>query len=127
MSKKTVFIFLSVLVLVGLTGFLVKLMVEQSSSKPGALPKEVVVTLTKDGFKPETVTVPVGGAVRWKNESGGAATVNSDNYPDNNLYRDLNLGEFQENSTLALILSTKGTYGYHDHLHPERKGKVVVE
>ncbi|MGN6481099.1 cupredoxin domain-containing protein [Luteibacter sp.] len=82
--------------------------------------------LTKDGFSPKSVTIAKGSAVRWVNQTDGQATVNSDNYPTNQLYRQLNLGLFQPGSTLVLIFGDKGTFGYHDQLHPDFKGTVNV-
>ncbi|HWY79150.1 MAG TPA: hypothetical protein VNW29_02215, partial [Candidatus Sulfotelmatobacter sp.] len=66
-----------------------------------ALPKEVTVTLNKDGFIPQVVTINTGSAVRWKNESGSQQTVNSDNYPTNQLHRELNFGVFSNGSSVT--------------------------
>jgi plastocyanin len=92
-----------------------------------ALPKEVTVRLTKDGFEPSTVTIQPGGAVRWVNESGNEATVNSNDHPTHQLYKELNLGTFSKGSTLVHIFDKPGTYGYHDHFHPTKTGTVTVQ
>jgi plastocyanin len=100
----------------------------RSSESPRApLPKEVTVTLDKNGFSPKEVTIKVGSAVRWKNVSGAKQTVNSDNYPTNQLHKELNFGLFNNNATVVYIFKKPGTYGYHNQLHPEQKGKIVVE
>jgi plastocyanin len=90
------------------------------------LPKEVTVTLNKDGFSPNEVTIKVGSAIRWKNVSGAKQTVNSDNYPTNQLHKELNFGFFTNNSTVVYIFKKPGTYGYHNQLQPTQKGKIVV-
>ena len=90
------------------------------------LPKEVTITLTKTGFSPNQVTIKVGSATRWKNESGSQQTVNSDNYPTNQLHRELNFGVFNNNSSVVYIFTQPGVYGYHNQLNPKQKGKVIV-
>jgi plastocyanin len=91
-----------------------------------ALPKEVTVMLNKNGFKPNVVTVKVGMAVRWENVSGDKQTVNSDDYPTNQLHKELNFGIFNSGSSVVYIFRTSGTYGYHNQLHHEQSGKIIV-
>lgn len=91
------------------------------------LPKEVAVTLTRDGFKPQTVTLAVGGAVRWSNQSGSNnASVNSDDYPTNRLFPELNLGKFSAGSTLVHIFTHAGTYTYHNQFSHTQTGTIIV-
>ena len=100
---------------------------QTTKKTPKVLPKEATVTLDKNGFSPKTVMITVGGAVRWKNESGKDQTVNSDNYPTNQLHRELNFGVFSDGSSVVYTFTKPGTYGYHNQFHPEQKGKIVVE
>lgn len=91
------------------------------------LPREITVKLTKDGFVPNVVTIEMGAAVRWINESGEAnATVNSNPYPVNNEHKEMNLGAFN-GSTLMHIFTKAGSYGYHNYFHPEWTGTVIVK
>jgi plastocyanin len=90
------------------------------------LPKEVTITLNKDGFTPKETTIKAGSAVRWKNESGTAQTVNSDNYPTNQLHKELNLGIFASESSVIYTFTKSGIYGYHNQFHPEQKGTITV-
>jgi plastocyanin len=96
------------------------------SSHREPLPKEVIITLTKNGFSPSQVTIKVGTAVRWKNESGSQQTVNSDNYPMNQLHRELNFGAFNNDSSVVYIFTKPGTYGFHNQFHHEQEGKITV-
>ena len=91
------------------------------------LPKEATITLTKDGFSPQKVTITVGGAVRWINKSGTQQTVNSDTYPTNQLHKELNFGAFNNNSSVVYTFKTPGSYPYHNQFHPEQKGEVIVK
>lgn len=97
------------------------------SAKPRTLPKEVIVTLSKDGFSPAVVTIQVGSAVRWKNGSGGKQTVNSDDYPTNQKHKELNFGVFNDGSSVVYTFTKPGTYGYHNQFKPEQKGEIIVE
>jgi plastocyanin len=90
------------------------------------LPKEVTVTLDKEGFKPNKVTIQVGSAVRWKNDRAEKQTVNSDNYPTNRLHRELNFGVFNSGSSVVYVFTKPGTYGYHNQFLPEQKGQIIV-
>lgn len=118
-----------VLVIVG--GFIAFINLQKNATKTTqpsvkALPKEVQVVLTSSGFDPESVTIEKGSAVRWVNDTEDKATVNSDDHPTHKEFKELNLGEFENDSTLVHIFTTLGTYTYHDHLHPTRKGTVIV-
>jgi len=97
-----------------------------SANKTKPLPKEVTITLSKTGFTPSQITVKTGSAVRWKNESGAQQTVNSDNYPTNQLHKELNFGVFSNNSSVVYTFTKPGTYGYHNQFHHEQKGKIIV-
>ena len=81
----------------------------------------VVVTISKNGFSPKSVTIKKGQTVVWKNEDASSAhTVTSDN----------NNGpmspELKKNSTYRDTFMEAGTYHYHCKLHPEMKGTVTV-
>lgn len=99
---------------------------KSSANQRTPLPKEITVTLTKNGFSPKKIRIRVGSAVRWKNESGSQETVNSDNYPTNQLHKELNFGVFANHSSVVYTFTKPGIYGYHNQLHPNQKGKVIV-
>ncbi|HSW96880.1 MAG TPA: cupredoxin domain-containing protein [Candidatus Saccharimonadales bacterium] len=90
------------------------------------LPKEVTILLDKNGFSPKEVTIRIGSAIRWKNISGDKQTVNSDDYPTNQLHRELNFGVFNDSSSVSYIFTKPGTYGYHNQFHHEQQGKIIV-
>ena len=97
-----------------------------ATNRRAPLPKEVSITLTQNGFTPLQVTINVGSAVRWINKSGSQETVNSDNYPTNQLHKELNFGMFSNNSSVVHTFTKPGTYGYHNQLHHTQEGKVIV-
>lgn len=90
------------------------------------LPEENLVLLTSEGFVPKETKIRVNSAVRWRNNLDADASVNSDNYPTNRLYTELNLGLFKSDQTIIHIFKKPGVYTYHDQFHPENKGSVTV-
>lgn len=89
-------------------------------------PKEATVTLTQQGFSPQTVMIKKGGIVTWINQSSTLATVNSDAHPTHLLYPPLNLGEFDNNQSFQLSFDKTGKFTYHNHLNPSQTGSVIV-
>ena len=99
---------------------------KSSTATLAPLPKEATVTLTKDGFTPSQVAIKIGSAVRWINKSGSNQTVNSDNYPTNQLHKELNFGVFANDSSVVYTFIKPGIYGYHNQFHHEQEGKIIV-
>lgn len=88
---------------------------------------ENTVTLSDDGYSPATLTIKAGTTVKWVNNSGESATVNSDPHPTHTNYSPLNLGKFDNGGTLSLKFDKSGTYGYHNHLNSSETGTIVVQ
>lgn len=87
----------------------------------------VTVDLTSNGFNPSQIIVKKGERIIWVNKSGKIATVNSDNHPTHLLYPFLNLGEFNNGSSLQVVMNTIGTFTYHNHYQPSQKGTIIVK
>lgn len=98
-----------------------------SQTSPSTETEQNVITLTKEGFTPKTLTVKKNTKVTFVNKSGATATVNSVPHPVHTSYPPLNLGSFQDGETLSLTFDKTGTYGYHNHLNPGQNGRIVVE
>jgi plastocyanin len=88
--------------------------------------KELVITLGKNGFSPDTITIKTETPVRWINKSGKPQTVNSDNYPTNRLHRQLNFGVFGNGSSVTYTFTMPGVYGYHNQFIHTQVGKITV-
>lgn len=86
-----------------------------------------LVTLTTDGYSPQTLTIKVGTTVTWLNNSGDVATVSSDPHPTHTDFPALNLGKFSNGQKLTLTFDKAGTYKYHNHLNPSQKGTIIVQ
>ncbi|MCL5438527.1 MAG: cupredoxin domain-containing protein [Patescibacteria group bacterium] len=99
-----------------------------NQSLPTDAPKnQTTITVSQSGFGPNTITVKIGTVVTWINKSGSPVTVNSNNHPTHLLYSPLNLGEFNDGSSVQLTFDKPGTYGYHNHLNPSQTGTVIVK
>lgn len=129
------YIIVGVIIIVLFTGFLIVKSKEltsktNNSNQPrkqrSVLPKEVTIQLTKEGFTPQKITIQEGTTVRWKNISGNKQTVNSDDFPTNQLHKELNFGIFNNGSSVVYTFTKPGEYGYHNQLRPQQKGNVIV-
>ncbi len=100
----------------------------QAASQQGAIEStEVNVNIMQNGYEPSTVTIKAGTKVVWTNKSGATANVSSDIHPTHLLWPFLNLGSFADGEMVSVVFDESGTYTYHDHLNPSRKGTVVVQ
>lgn len=71
-------------------------------------------------FSPGTVTVAVGGTVKWSNTGQLAHTVTFDN--GTAFSQDLSAG-----GAVSRTFATAGTFGYHCNIHgPSMHGTVIV-
>ena len=118
-----------------------------SSSSGGAVPAGSFgntqffdVSVTDSGFSPETITVPAGSLVRFTNQRSVAVWVASDVHPTHRAYPDSDIakcgtdvqifdacGEFNQGGIYSFVFSERGSWNYHDHLHSNMKGKIIVQ
>lgn len=98
-----------------------------SAPQERQMEEKEMIDLTDQGFSPQSIKIKPGTRVIWTNKTNGPATVNSDNHPTHLLYPFLNLGEFDPDTSVQVVFEEPGTYTYHDHLNPSRKGTVEVE
>lgn len=101
--------------------------VSRNSSAGNNTEEATVINVTSEGFVPSTINIKAGTKVTWFNISGQTVTVNSDPHPIHTDYPPLNLGEFANGQSVSLVFPKAGTYGYHNHLNPSQKGKVIVQ
>lgn len=86
-----------------------------------------LVSITAEGFVPQTIQIKPGQAVIWQNDDVSPHVVASNPYPTNDAFPELNSQEnIEPGNSFSFVFSDEGTYGYHDNLHPERSGTVIV-
>ncbi len=100
---------------------------ESASASPSAMAAKNMVSITANGFAPNSLTIKVGGAVTWTNNDSENHTVNSDPHPTHTLYPFLNLGLIKPGESKSVNFDKAGSYTYHDHLNPSNKASIRVE
>lgn len=85
------------------------------------------VTITNDGFVPETLKVAVGQSVIWTNEDAQPHAISSDPHPEHTSLPSLNSDVIDQDSTYQYEFMQAGTYNYHDELDPSVTGTIIVE
>ena len=88
----------------------------------------VTVLYTNSGFTPATIHLTVGQTVIFKNTTDTDMWVASNPHPAHTDYSGFDEGRGQmRDSEYAFAFTRRGTWGYHNHLSPDRGGQVVVE
>lgn len=103
------------------------------SPSPSPVPEMVVtptpaVTITFNGssFSPSTATVKSGDTVAIKNNSSSSLQFNSNPHPSHTDNSELNVGNVPPGETMTFKLTSKGTWGYHNHLNSGQLGTIIV-
>ncbi len=106
-----------------------------STANPSVKMSTVTVTYTDQGFSPSPITVPKGGAVKFVNQSSEPMWVASNPHPLHNGYPTTggcinstfdSCRGIQPGDSWSFTFTINAEWGYHNHPHPGKKGKVVV-
>lgn len=104
---------------------------QQSASTNTESGEEVIITFTDDGFSPAQVTVKSGGAIKWVNNSSAKVQAASDPHPTHTTNPEITDGDFvielAPGASSSVKITKSGTWGFHDHLKPAVRGKIVVQ
>jgi plastocyanin len=84
-----------------------------------ALPAETTASIDNHAFRPETITVPVGTTVVWKNDDDTVHTVVA-------LDGTFRSQALDTEDKFKFTFDKAGTFEYFCSLHPYMKAKVVV-
>jgi plastocyanin len=98
-----------------------------ASSSTDTAPVAATITFTDSGFSPALVTVKSGDTIRITNKSSQPIQVDSNPHPAHTDDTELNVGAVDAGASKTFVLTTKGTWGYHDHLSPGFTGRINVE
>ncbi|HSW75171.1 MAG TPA: cupredoxin domain-containing protein [Candidatus Saccharimonadales bacterium] len=86
-------------------------------------------TITYDGnqFEPQTLTIKAGSKVKIVNQSSDSPlSFDSDPHPTHTDEPELNAGSIDPGVSTQITVTKVGNWGYHNHLHPEQTGRIVV-
>lgn len=90
-----------------------------------------VVTITKNGVSPKSVTVKAGTAVSFVNNDTVVHHIASNPHPTHTDVPGFDdVATSAPGGTYTFVFTTKGTFGYHDHENPNASafhGTVVVQ
>jgi plastocyanin len=100
---------------------------KNSSSEPSSNSTETVITYTSSGFEPASVTVKSGGKLKITNNSSEPIEFASDPHPTHTLNPELNTSDIEPNSSTTITVTKVGSWGYHNHYDPSKRGTIVVE
>ena len=93
-------------------------------ANPESAPKVVTVVIREFKFEPETLTVNEGDTVEWRNDDAVPHTATADGEAEN---PGFDSGNIQTGAAWRYIAQKKGTYNYICTLHPNMKGKLIVQ
>ena len=102
------------------------------SPQPTALPTKppvAQITVTAQGFVPQTILVKKGSTLKWTNRDNKPHQIASDPHPTHTLLPIMGKGKLMPaGSSFTLTFDRTGTFTYHDEQNPLKfKGVVIVK
>ena len=94
---------------------------------PPPPPSSNIVTITDSGFSPTTITINAGETVRWENDHSVSHWPASDPHPEHTDYFGFDSFGIAAGSSWSFKFTEVGSWNYHDHNIPARKGIVIVQ
>ena len=98
------------------------------AATPIASVAENVVIYNGSGFIPAEIRIKAGDAVLFRNDSSEPVWVASNPHPVHTDYPGFDSRKtLAQGESYSFTFEKQGTFGYHNHLHPNQGGTVVVE
>jgi plastocyanin len=97
----------------------------QNNAPVADVPDPAVVTVTADGFTPQTIKISKGQAVTWTNAGAASRRIAADDAT-----QTFNSGDdLQQGESFTFTFDQIGTFSYHDAANSTSsfKGTVIVE
>jgi plastocyanin len=99
-----------------------------ANNKVSSQPPVVAVDLSSTGFLPATISIKKGTVVEWTAaDDKSVHMVASNPYPSDDSLAALKSKQFGNGAKYSYQFNQAGTFNYHDDLHPELNGTVIVE
>jgi plastocyanin len=91
-------------------------------------PQVIEVKISSSGYSPATVTIHKGDYVQFTNTDTTTHWPASDPHPTHTGYPGFDADQaLKTGENYRFQFEKVGTWGYHDHLHPNLKGTVIVK
>jgi plastocyanin len=137
MNKKTIWIIVAIVVIAGGAIGVYAMMQKDAgapsnptastSSTDSGKKAAATITYSDSGFSPSKITVKAGDTVAIKNTSSSEMQFDSDPHPVHTDDEELNAGAVEPGQSVTFTVTTKGTFGYHNHLNPSDTGTIVIQ
>lgn len=86
------------------------------------------ITITSQGFDPQTLLIKKGTRVTWINQDTSLHQLSSDPHPLHSSLPSLSSSALQKNQSYSFTFDSTGNFTYHDEKNPLKlKGTVVVQ
>lgn len=86
-----------------------------------------VIVYSDEGFEPKIVKVKSGDKITVQNKSSLDMQFSSDPHPSHSENRELNQNSLPAGGSQTFTVTTRGKWGFHDHLNSRYTGTIVVE
>lgn len=87
-----------------------------------------VVANLKDKYNPPSIVISQGDTVRWDNKDDQPTWMASDPHPVHTAYQDFDsLRPIESGESFSFTFTKRGRWTYHDHLNPQKIGKIIVK
>lgn len=85
------------------------------------------IVRTNDGYEPRDVTISVGEAVSFVNESDEFHWPASDVHPTHTIYSEFDPdAPIEPGATWTFVFTKPGEWKYHDHIRANLRGTITV-
>ncbi len=98
-----------------------------ATTAPTGATQSVTITTNSSGqfaFSPQSLTIPVGTTVIWKNTTQTPHTVTSD---DKKSFNSGDSTPVAPGTTFSFKFTTAGTFAYHCDFHPSMMATIIVK
>jgi plastocyanin len=97
-------------------------------TKAASQEPSVTIHITEEGFSPSEVTVKQGETVEWVNNTSAPRWPASNLHPTHEIYPEFDPMEpVESGKTWSFTFAKAGSWSYHDHLAPNKRGIIEVE
>jgi plastocyanin len=89
---------------------------------------DVLIRFTGDEFEPNEISISAGGTVTWTNDTDEYFWPASNVHPTHDILPEFDAKKpLSSSRSFSFTFIKKGTWEFHDHLHPNAIGKVIVK
>lgn len=128
-KKQLVTIAVLVVILITLIAFTFLIIKKKQEQVTKAPEVTAVVSITKTGFVPATLSIKSGQTVKWTNDDDSPHRVASNPHPTHTGLPDFDSkNNLEKGASFTFTFKKPGSFGYHDHLNPQSfQGIISVQ